>query len=423
MAFIWRKQQSLPPWASLLLIFAFMIPGPARVEAQAEPLVLTLERAIALGFENDEALLQAGQAIAGARAEVMQAKSNALPQLTLSGHYGRNFLKPSFFLPEEFREDPDAPTKVEMGEDNDFVGTAAITQILWAAGRVSAGLVAAREFLEAFRFQEIAVADYVRFNVQEAYFGVLLAAEILQIAEKAFQETEEAFRVARAGFDQGTASRFDVMRAEVELANRKAPLVKATNDLGQAMIVLRRRCGIDPGTEISLADSLEAVLHPADVETLMAAMREGSAEVRALEHQIEVRRQFLRISKAERYPILQFSAVYGIQTQWSEGIMPEKDRIAYNAGVTLGLQIPIFDGLNAKGKINKSRADLRAAELELEKVTRDKELAVRRSCLNLENALTALEGRREAVRLAEEAYRLALVRMQNGLATPLERLD
>jgi outer membrane protein TolC len=27
------------------------------------------------------------------------------------------------------------------------------------------------------------------------------------------------------------------------------------------------------------------------------------------------------------------------------------------------------------------------------------------------------------VRLAEEAYRLALVRLQNGLATPLERLD
>ena len=56
-------------------------------------------------------------------------------------------------------------------------------------------------------------------------------------------------------------------------------------------------------------------------------------------------------------------------------------------------------------------------------MSRDKELAVRQSWLALENALTALDGRREAVELAEEAHRLALVRLQNGLATPLERLD
>jgi len=43
--------------------------------------------------------------------------------------------------------------------------------------------------------------------------------------------------------------------------------------------------------------------------------------------------------------------------------------------------------------------------------------------LGLANSLAALEGRTEAVSLAEEAYRLAVVRVTNGLATPLERLD
>jgi outer membrane protein len=117
------------------------------------------------------------------------------------------------------------------------------------------------------------------------------------------------------------------------------------------------------------------------------------------------------------------SAYYGIQTQWSEGWTPPSELIADLAAVQVGLQIPIFDGLRAKGNISRAEADLRSAEIELERAKREKELAVRQSWLTLENALTALNGRREAVDLAEEAYRLALVRLQNGLATPLERLD
>ena len=58
--------------------------GVRTILAQDGPLSLTLGKAIELGLENDEALRQANLAVAGARAEVMQAKSNALPHLTIS---------------------------------------------------------------------------------------------------------------------------------------------------------------------------------------------------------------------------------------------------------------------------------------------------------------------------------------------------
>ena len=409
-------------WWTALFAAALVTIGSAG-PARTEPLALSLERAIELGLENDEALRQAKQGIEGARAEVAQARSNALPHLTLSGQYGRNILKPAFFLPEEFREGPDSPAKVEIGEDNEFFGQATVTQILWAAGRVSAGLVAAKEFLSSYEMQEEAVADYVRFSVKEAYFTALLTKHALEIERRAMEETEEAARIARVSFEQGMVSRFDLMRAEVELANRKAPLVKARNDYDQAIITLCRRCGLGLDTEIELADSLTVTDRPSTLDGLIATMRGTSAEIRALEHYIAARKQFLRIARAERYPMLQLSAYYGIQTQWSEGFAPDEDLIAKVAAVQVGLQIPIFDGFNARGKINKASADLRSAELDLERVSRDKELAVRQSWLALENALTALEGRREAVELAEEAHRLSLVRLENGLATPLERLD
>ena len=409
--------------ATLVPLFMLLTMGAVPGAASAETQVLSLDRAIELGLKNDEALRQAGQAVAGAEAQVVQARSNALPQFSLAGQYGRNILRPSFFLPAEFFGGGTGSVKIQIGEDNDFSGAASVSQILWAAGRVSAGLDAAKEYLATFRFRELATSDYVRFSVKEAYFGALLAAEMLRIEEKASAAAAEAARIARLGFEQGVVSKFDLMRAEVELANRKAPLVKAQNDFGQALIVLKRRCGLGAIDEISLSDSLSAVAHPPGLDTVIVAMREGSAEIKALEHGAGVQKQFLRMAKADRYPMLRLTGSYAIQTQWSNDWLPPSSLIAKSAAVQVGIQIPIFDGLNAKGKIRKAVADLRTAEIELERVLHDKELAVRQSYLSLENALMALDGRTESVQLAEEAHRIALVRLTNGLATPLERLD
>lgn len=410
--------------ASLRPLFVlFMISGalPRVAEAEAQP--LSLERAIDLGLKSDETLLQAGLAVTGAEGQVMQAKSYAFPHLSVAGQYGRNFLKPSFFLPAEFFGGGSGSVRIEIGEDNDFAGAASVSQILWAAGRVSAGLSAAKEYLESYRYQELATSDYVRFSVKEAYYGALLAGDLLGIEEKSSAAAGEAARIARLGYGQGVVSKFDLMRAEVELSNREAPLVKARNDFDQAIIVLKRRCGLGAADEISLSDSLTAAAHPAGLDSVIAAMRAGSAEIKALEHAVGAQRQFLRIAKADRYPMLQLTGSYAVQTQWSNDWIPPSDLVAKSAAVQIGLQIPIFDGFSAKGKIGKAQADVRSAEIELERVGRDKELAVRQSYLYIENALIALDGREESVRLAEEAHRIALVRLANGLATPLERLD
>jgi outer membrane protein TolC len=404
---------------TLLVLFA----GACVSAPRAGELRLSLDGAIELALASDETLLQVSQAVAGAEGQVLQARSNAFPQLTLSGQYGRNFLRPSFFLPGEFFENGSGSVKIEIGEDNDFTGALSVSQVLWAAGRVSAGLKAAKEYLASFRWQERAAVDYVRFAVKNSYYGAVLASEALRIEEKAHEAAAEAARIARSGFEQGTVSAYDRMRAEVELSNREAPLVRARNAREQALLALKRRCGLDAATELALIDTLAAPGHPEPVEVSIAAMRGGSAELRALEHAVGARSQFLRIAKAARYPMLQLSGYYAVQTQWSNDWLPPQDLVAKSAAVQIGLQVPIFDGFSAKGGIHRAEADLRSAELELERTARDRELAVRQSHLNLENALAALEGREESVKLAEETYRIALVRLSNGLATPLERLD
>ncbi len=409
--------------AALIMIVTASGPLASTSFAQGGKMTLSLDKAIELGLANDETLKQAGEALLGAEASVREAKSGRIPTLGFTAQYGRNILKPVMFLPSDMAEAFGGVTKIELGEDNDVSAIANLRWNAWTGGRVSSAIGVTSAIAEAVASGEIAVADYVRFQLQDAYFVVLLNSAILRINEAAYETTLEAVRVAKAGHDNGTVSRFDLLRSEVELENRETPMIVARNDLEQALYTLKRRCGIDPHVELALSDSLGYVEQPEDLEMLLARMSRTNPEIIAVGHQIKAAEMNIKLEKSSRWPGLQLGANYLVQGQWSDDTNPSTDNLAHSSAITAAFVWPIFDGLQTKARVDKANAELRIAEVELGRVSKDKELAVRVSRLTLVNAITALQGREDAVDLAEEAYRLAEVRLINGLATPLERLD
>ena len=414
----------------------------------APAVVLDLERAVNLALANDELLRQADAMVAAAEADLRAADSGRLPQINVGAEWTANLIKPAFFLPAEFAEGMGGATKVEMGRDNSLQGAVSLTWNLWTAGRLGAAVGAARELVAAGQWQHAAVADAVRFQATAAYLDALLAAQRVRIAEDALATTAEALRLTRAGNTQGTVSRFDLLRAEVELANREVPLIQARNAQRQSELALARLCGLAPSVRLALTDTLAAVagapggfdqagvtgaggdrggaggaIEPAIVDALVAAMRDGSPELHALRHQVAAGQQAVALARAARGPTVQLKGQYGLQAEWDNDVAPSQEERATSAGVGLAVTVPIFDGWHARAGIQGAEARLRLAELELARLDRDRELAVRQASLQLASALAALAGRRESVALAGEAYRLAAVRLENGLATPLERLD
>jgi len=415
--------------AALVTAAVCLTGGPAAVIADGNcasvnTVQLSLDKAVELGLATSEQLKQAEEQIRKAEAGITEAKAAAYPKLNLTGQYGRNIKKPVLFLPPEFGQAFGLQSSyVEMGEDNDFSGQAVLDMPLWTVGRIGSAINIARDYLKAYRDRETAARNYACYNVKEAYYSALLAKKNLRIAQQALKATQESARIARAGYEEGTVSRFDLLRAEVELSNREAPLVRARNDLNRSYIMLRRKCGLDPDTPVELTDTLSTVTPPEETEKLLSRMHQINPEIGALQARVKMQRQNINLQKAERYPIFNLTAYYAVQSQWSNDFIPEDNAIARSAAVQIGVQVPIFDGFSAKGKIRKAKADFRLAKIELNNSLRNKELAIRSTRLALIDALTSLEGRRETVKLAEEAHRIALVKMKNGLATPLERLD
>jgi outer membrane protein len=423
------RKALFPTLLALGVLLVVIPPSPTACTAQSAvgnapgSLTLSLDEARSLALASDEQLAQVEQSIAGAWADVMSARSGRLPQLSLGGTWTRNLKKPVFFLPPDMAAGLGGATSVEMGGDWDLQAAATLSYNLWTAGRLSAAQGMAREALSAVRWQEALVTDAVVFTVEAAYLDALLAAEQVEIAAGALALAREYLRVTEAAYEEGTTSRFDLLRAQVEHTNREAPLVQARNDLNLKTLTLLRVCGLDADTRIELTDTFQAASAPAPLSDLMTRMHDGSPELQALQHSVRAANLQVNLARAGRGPMVQLQGQYIIQGQWDDDIFPESKESVGSATAALIVSLPIFDGFSAKAEILGSRADLRIAQLELDRVTRDRELGVRQARTYLENALIALEGRREGVALAEEAYHLAQIRLDNGLATPVERLD
>jgi outer membrane protein TolC len=380
---------------------------------------VTLDEAVRLALASDETMKQAAEGVAVAEAQVAAARSGRMPTLDLAAAYATNLKKPVMFLPPDMAEAFGGLTTLETGGDYELSGALTARIKLWTAGRLSSSEGAARGYLDAAQFRELAVRDYVRFNASAAYFDVLLARAELANAELALAETSEATRLARLGLEQGTTSRFDSLRAEVELANHQPRLVRARNRLALAGLALDRVCG----AAVAPVDTLAPAPVDEDVESLVARMRAASPELNALAAVVAAREQQVSLAKASRGPVVQLSGNYAVQGQWNDDPLPGSDETAGSSQATLAVQVPIFDGYRARADISAARAELQAARLEHERALRDRELAVRQAALTVDNAIAALDGAQETVRLAEETYRLAVVRLENGVGTPLERLD
>ena len=205
-----RRTYRFPACVLVLLLAAICLPPAVEASTAAgeapgsssPPRSLSLDEARDLALGSDEQLAQMEQAVLGARADLMSAKSGRLPQLSLGGAWNRNLKKPAFFIPADMAAGFGGVTSVEMGGDWDMQAAATLSLNLWTSGRLSAARGMADEALEATLWRRALVRDAVVFTVETAYSDVLLARAELEIAEGALKLSGESLRVTRAGFEQ-----------------------------------------------------------------------------------------------------------------------------------------------------------------------------------------------------------------------------
>jgi outer membrane protein TolC len=387
------------------------LPAAPQLE-QPVPDTLDLKNAVAFALENNFTIRQARERIKQQEGVEIQVQARLIPNVSASGSYTGNAREISTYAPP----------------DNDRAWSISLQarQVLYAGGGVIASVKGARLTREAAVLELQGIINEQLLAVRTQFYTVLLAREKIKVQEENVHLFEQQLKDARSRFDAGTTSNFEVLRAEVALANGQPPLIQARNDYRIAIEQLRQVLGFTTNygpnaTKVPEFSGTLEVGQPASYQLTdaLAAAHANRSELQRLARLENAGEQNVKANRAGYLPEVDLVGGY----DWVRGTTSAgwSDR---HDGWIAGLQAQwnIFDGRATAGRVVQARSQLEQTKLSLAEATLAVEVEVRRAYSSLVEAWELVAASNKVIEQAQEALRLANVRYGAGTATQLDVL-
>ena len=397
-----------------------------------------LRRCIGTALENSYEIRKARERIQRQDGAVVEARAQFVPTVAASG----NFQSQGDALAGNFGGPAggDFPISTETWR----IGLE-VTQPLYAGGGNAAELKRNRLLGEAAAHDLTAVINDVLLDVRERYFAVLLARSQVTVQEQSVQLLEEELSSAQNKLEAGMVSPFNVLRAEVALANGQTPLIRARNDYRLAIEDLCRAMGLSAGDKtagdetasrssalpgdggkgepvqrLDVQGELAVEEYQPDLQAELAAAMAHRPELQRLAALRAAQRQTLTEARAGHRPDVSLFAGYGYENEQAT-----EDTWDYVDGWRAGVQgsWALFDGRATRGRLMQAASGAELARLDEEQARLDIDVEVRRAHAQLLAVTELVHATSKVVEQALESVRLARSRFDAGAATQLDVLQ
>ena len=379
---------------------------------QPVPDTLDLKSAVAYALENNFTIRQARERIRQQEGVEIQVQARQIPNVSAGGSYTRNAQEISSYNPPK---------------DDSWAVSLQARQVLFAGGGVVASVKSARLAREAAVFELEGIINQQLLAVRTQFYTVLLAKEKIKVQEENVTLLEQQMKDARSRFDAGTTSNFEVLRAEVALANGQPPLIQARNDYRIAIEQLRQVLGFSTNygpnaTKVPEFVGTLDVGQPVSYQLpdALAAAHANRPELQRLTRLENAGEQTVKANRAGYIPEIDLVGGY----DWVRSPVLSGAWTNRLEGWTAGLQAQwaIFDGRATAGRVVQAKSQLAQTKLSLAEATLSVEVQVRQAYSSLIEAWELVQASVKTVGQAQEALRLANVRYGAGTATQLDVL-
>jgi outer membrane protein TolC len=280
---------------------------------------------------------------------------------------------------------------------------------------------------QALAQYQTVIADTL-LGARVAYYDVLLAAQQITVHEASVNLLQKELEDQQRRYDAGTVPHFNVLRAEVAVANERPALIQARNNYRITKNNLSNLLGYNLPREIwediplNLTDTLDAVPYQVDLPAAIQQALARRTELVAVRKTAELQRLNVVNAKAGYKPTVQVFAGYGwYNAQFTPPVELDHDIRGWNAGAQLSWDI--FDGMLTHGKVVQARALYEKSRTDVDDKGRQIELEVRTAYSDFIEAREVLESQQKVQEQADEALREARARADAGTSTQLDVLD
>lgn len=386
---------------------SLLLTAVAGANAQSDTVRVSMDNAIERALRASPLIVRGTGSVATAEWAERTAMGAFLPSASASSGTSKS---------SSSRFNPQTNTTV-VGASNNFNAGLSMSYDVFTGGRrgaqrrrAGANTTSAEASLIEQRFSVILAT-------KRTFFDVRRAAELSAVNQLNVERAEQALDAANRRLAVGTATRSDVLRAQLELNNSKNALLNSQNQRRSAAFALGAQIGIE-GPALPVLDSA-VVPRPLSMshEQIVALAIDAAPSVRSAEAATDAARANASVSRASYLPTLRFSSGY----DWSN------NEAAFQNGNTswnmrLNLSYPIFNGFSREADVANANIQTRNAVAELQSAQRQARASAERVLGSLSLAEEQLALRREAHAVAEEDLRVQQERYRLGMTTILELL-
>jgi len=337
--------------ATLFLILGFTLTAGAADTNSPDWLTrpLSLADALNTALEQNATIREAKNDLEASQGIVIQTRAVALPQVKATGQYTDEELTllqefPGFGFP--------------LPHQNWNAGIQ-IVQNIYMGGRMVAAIRAANATQkQAIANYQTSVADTL-LNVRIAYYDVLLAAQQITVQEASVKLLQKEQDDQQHRLDAGTVPKFNVLRAEVAVANQRPTLINARNSYRIAKNNLSNLLGYNLPRDVwediplNLTDNFDTSPYDVNLPDAVQQALTRRTELTSLRKDVELQDLNIVNAKSGYKPTVSVFAGYNwVNSEFSTD--PKDEFNGWNAGAQLNWNI--FDGLLTYGKVKQAKS-------------------------------------------------------------------
>jgi len=381
---------------------------------------LDLSQCVALALEQNTEIRRAKEEVKRREGVAIEVRSELLPKITATGQFDYQNNNLSGFL---------VNNGFVSSDEMNWTAGVRVTQLLFDGGAGLSRTKAARIAQSQSMLLLQNTVDEVILQVRRTVYTVLVNRSLIDVQDEAVKLREQQLSLQERKFKAGTVTKFNVLTADVELANTLPQLIRARNNKRIAEVQLARILALDYPLEqpddwmppVEVVGELPYQPAVVNLETSLINAANNRPDLRATKDELRRQNELMKAAKADAFiPKITGSGGYDvIQNPASSSFTQSLDGPVANITGTWIL----FDGMQTTGRLEQLKAQYAAAEVAMEEKKREVESQVRDAVVKLEEAQEIVISQKKNVEQARESLRLAEARFNVGAGIQLDIIN
>jgi outer membrane protein TolC len=362
-----------------------------------------VDEAVSLALRDNRDILLKTEDVKKAKAKIAEARAGLLPTFTFTGGWTKT-------------------NELYTKDASQTYTQASLKQPIFKGGKV----INTIKYNEYGMQASLAILDKAKletaYNVQKAFYTLLLAEELSNLNKSILDNTREYLALAQARFAKGEVSQSDLLKIQESLASVSGAQEASLNQVESVQVLLKNLLYLD--NEAKIKPDGKFIYEPKEIaydEGFLKAMK-TRPEIKQYAAQEEASKKAIEIAKADARPSISASWDYYSRSHVAGASGLSKNWNDYNV-MGLTFSWPIFDGWATRAKVEQAIVDLRQAQLMKEKAARDIASDLKNAYLGLKDAIAKIKTAALEIAVYKDNLEAAKERYQVGIVSFLDLDD